>query len=154
MLAHPPYHTNAGDMLARYTRLVSELAKWKLEFRDDSKLQQRFVRYGLDNLDDVVRMACVMHYLHHYTDFQERLDEAVELKRDDIGGYFTGIYMQCSDALRSSYVIPEQLPWMGMDGRSLRLATRGARGYSGRSLRRHAFDCARVSIHCCRAGYG
>ena len=103
----------------RKSKLIDELAKYKLELRDDSVLCQNYINGNNKcDLDEIVLRMCEMKYLYEYCHMNECRDIAYEYyKEEKRAGYYPD--MSVSEhaemiALKkySNGKYPDTFPWL------------------------------------------
>jgi hypothetical protein len=100
--------------IERETRLKEELAKVKLEIRDDSQLCKEYIEGSDLSLEDVVKEMATMHYLHSYTEYKADLERVADYLIKSRGP-FRGVWRCAAQSVKLVHVskgLPEKWPWL------------------------------------------
>jgi len=99
----------------RHEELVRALHEAGLELRSDSKLCEKYIRYGTEDLNYVVRRMCQMKYLFDYCNMREMLNHVAREHEETLeAGYFPdmGVFEEAEfNVLNSIRGYPIVWPW-------------------------------------------
>ena len=115
----PSFKKVAAEVAAfadRCARLVAALAALGLERRIDSRLCAAFEAgtplNGFETAERVATEMAFMRWLHTCTDYERRVEDAVEELQEEIGRFYPGIYQEAREGVKREMQPPLVWPWL------------------------------------------